>query len=315
MNPRAGGDRSRPGAGSTEAPAFAGDRFSHFLAIDWSGAKGPVQKGIALALTQADGGPPVLVERGRGWSRSDVLALLREDLPDDTLVGLDLGIALPFADCSGYFPGAALSPDNAPELWALVDDICSRDANLGAQSFVDHPDFRPYFRDGIDTGARFGCDGAGHGRGRFRLTEQAQAAMGCKPYSNFNLVGAAQVGKSSLTGMRMLHQLYGRLPVWPVDPLGAKGSAVVEIYTSLAALEGGRSAGKAKMRSHEALNEALDRFDCPPVAGAGAIDDHSSDALLTAAWLRHVADERSRWRPAGLTPTIARTEGWTFGAL
>ena len=55
-------------------------RFRQFLAIDWSGAKGPVQKGIALALADGAGGPPVLVERGRGWSRSDVLALLREDL-------------------------------------------------------------------------------------------------------------------------------------------------------------------------------------------------------------------------------------------
>ena len=31
------------------------NRFSHFLAIDWSGAKGPVQKGIALALAEAFG--------------------------------------------------------------------------------------------------------------------------------------------------------------------------------------------------------------------------------------------------------------------
>ena len=296
-------------------PRAGGERFSHFLAIDWSGAKGPVQKGIALALAHAEGGPPVLVGRGRGWSREDVLALLREDLPDDTLVGLDLGIALPFADCGAFFPGSPHSPQTAPELWELIDDICSRDPNLGAQSFVDHPDFRPYFRDGIDTGARFGCDGAEHGRGRFRITERSQAAMGCKPYSNFNLVGAAQVGKSSLTGMRMLHRLRGHLPVWPVDPLGSEGSAVVEIYTSLAALEAGRSAGKAKMRSHDELNAALERLDCPRVSGAGAIDDHSSDALLTAAWLRHVASDNSRWQPAGLTPAIARTEGWTFGAL
>ena len=315
MTPRAGGDRNRPGVSPTEAPAFAGDRFSHFLAIDWSGAMGPRQKGIALALAHADGGAPILVERGRGWSRSDVLALLREDLPDRTLVGLDLGIALPFADCGAYFPRACLSPGDAPALWALIDDLCARDPNLGAQSFVDHPDFRPYFRDGSDTGLHFGCDGAAHGRGRFRVTEAAQAAMGCKPYSNFNLVGAAQVGKSSLTGMRMLHRLRDRLPVWPIDPLGAGGSAVVEIYTSLAALEAGRRVGKAKMRSIEELNAALEALGSPPVGGTGPIDDHSSDALLTAAWLRSVADQKARWTPPALTRTLARTEGWTFGAL
>lgn len=289
--------------------------FSHFLAIDWSGAKGPVQKGIALALTHAEGGPPVLVEPGRGWSREDVLALLREDLPEDTLVGLDLGIALPFADCGAFFPGSSHSPSDAPELWALIDDVCSGNANLGAQAFVDHPEFRPYFRDGIETGPHFGCDGAAHGRGRFRVTEQAQASMGCKPYSNFNLVGAAQVGKSSLTGMRMLHHLRGRLPVWPVDPLTEKGSAVVEIYTSLAALEAGRSASRAKMRSHEELDDALASLGSASIAASGPIDDHSSDALLTAAWLRKVHKDRSRWHPAGLSAGLARTEGWTFGAL
>lgn len=289
-------------------------RFSHFLAIDWSGAKGAVQKGIALALAHADGGPPVLVERGKGWSRADVLALLRKDLPDDTLVGLDLGIALPFADCGAYFPRRDVLLPDAPSLWALIDDVCAQDPNLGAQSFVDHPEFRPYFRDGIETGVHFGCDGAAHGRGRFRVAEQVQAVMGCKPYSNFNLVGAAQVGKSSLTGMRMLHHLRGHLPVWPVDSLAASGSAVVEIYTSLAALEAGRSAAKAKMRTHEELNAALAALNCQPVPGKGPIDDHSSDALLTAAWLRKVSDDPMRWQPAAMTPAIARTEGWTFGA-
>ena len=290
-------------------------RFRQFLAIDWSGAKGPVQKGIALALADGAGGPPVLVERGRGWSRSDVLALLREDLPRDTLVGVDLGIALPFADCGAYFPGRDVLLPDAPELWALIDEICADDANLAAQSFVDHPDFAPYFRNGTLTGAQFGCDGAAHGRGRFRVTEHAQALMGCKPYSNFNLVGAAQVGKSSLTGMRMLHRLRDHLPVWPVDPLPGQGSVLVEIYTSLAAREAGRSAAKAKMRSHEELNAALASLGSMPVKGHGPIDDHSSDALLTAAWLRRVADEPGRWAPSALTPDLARTEGWTFGAL
>ena len=241
--------------------------------------------------------------------------MLRDALPPGTLVGLDLGIALPFADCGAYFPGWRDSPPDAPALWALVDRIAADESNLGASAVVAHPALRPFFRDGRETGARFGCDGAAHGRGRFRITEHAQAAMGCKPYSNFNLVGAAQVGKSSLTGMRMLHHLRGILPVWPVDPLPESGSAVVEIYTSLAALEGGRSAGRAKMRSYAELNAGLAALGSAPVAGEGVIDDHSSDAMLTAAWLRAVARDPRRWSPRGMTPGIARTEGWTFGAL
>lgn len=288
-------------------------RFQHFLAIDWSGAKGPVQKGIALAIAHAGGGPPVLA--CGPWSRGTVLDLLAGALPPDTLVGLDLGIALPFADCGAYFPGWTESPPDAAALWALIDRIAGHEPNLGVNAAVAHPALRPYFRDGADTGAHFGCDGAAHGRGRFRVTEQAQAAMGCRPYSNFNLVGAAQVGKSSLTGMRMLHRLRGLLPVWPVDPLPEHGPVVVEIYTTLAAREAGRSAARAKMRSIEELNRALAELGSPPVSGAGAIDDHSSDALLAAAWLRAVAPDPLRWAPPGLTPALARTEGWTFGAL
>lgn len=291
-------------------------RFRHFLAIDWSGAAGERHRGIALALADTEGGPPVLVDSGRGWSRTEVLALLRDDLPPDTLVGLDLGISLPFADCGAFFPGLGESPPDALSLWALIDRLCEADPHLSAGGFVDHPAFAPYFRrHGGREGARFRCDGADHGRGRFRVTETAQAAMGCQPYSNFNLVGAAQVGKSSLTGMRTLHRLRGSLPVWPVDPLPRAGSVVVEIYTSLAALEAGRAPGRSKMRDRSELGEALAVLGSPAPAGTGPIDDHASDALLAAAWLRNVAGDAERWTPPGLTPEIARTEGWTFGAL
>jgi hypothetical protein len=113
----------------------------------------------------------------------------------------------------------------------------------------------------------------------------------------------------------MLHHLRGLLPVWPIDALPRKGSVIVEIYTSLAAMEAGRSASRAKMRSYEDLNEALAALGSAPVKGNGPIDDHSSDALLSAAWLRKVAGEKHRWQPEAMTPQIARTEGWTFGAL
>lgn len=290
-------------------------RFSHFFAIDWSGAAGPRHKGIAVALTQAEGGPPVLVRPRHVWSREDVLALLRDYLPDDAIVGLDLGISLPFTDCSAYFPGWSESPADARALWALVDDICSGDAHLCATSFVDHPEASRFFRrHGGREGTMFRCDNAAHGRGRFRVTESAQAAMGCKPYSNFNLVGAAQVGKSSLTGMRMLHRLDGRIPVWPIDPLPESGPVIVEIYTALAAIAAGRSAARTKITDRAALDAALITLESPPVGETGQIDDHSADALITAAWLRQNANCAELWRPKAISASIARTEGWTFGA-
>ena len=290
-------------------------RFAHFAAIDWSGAAGERQRGIAMAICRADGGAPELVAPGRPWSRAEVLRWLATEMPADTLVGLDLGIALPFADCGAYFPGWEESPGDAKALWALVERLCSAEPHLGANAFIDHPVASRYFRrHGAREGDRFHLPGAAHRRGRFRTTELAQAEhLACKPTSNFNLVGAAQVGKASLTGMRVLHHLTGTLPVWPVDPLPGRGSVVVEIYTAIAAIAGGRTAATAKMRSIEALNAALAALTCPPVPGCGPIDDHRADALLSAAWLRTRAHRPDLWRPAALTPALASTEGWTFG--
>ena len=292
-------------------------RFTHFLAVDWSGAKGARQKGIALAVALAEGGPPVLVTPPdpKGWARAEVLALLA-GLDAPTLVGLDLGIGLPHADAGAFFPGWDASPADARGLWALIDALCADDPHLEAGGFVSHPEGARYFRHGAGLeGDRFLLPGAATREGRFRVAETAQRAAGVRPVSNFNLVGAAQVGKSSLTGMRMLHRLGRRIPVWPVDPLPEQGSVVTEIYTSVAARLGGVSGSATKIRSYAALNDALDRLGSPPVRGDGAIDDHSSDALLTAAWLRHVHGERDLWHPPSLTPAVARTEGWTFGAL
>lgn len=231
-------------------------------------------------------------------------------MPRDTLVGLDLGISLPFADAGAFFPGWDASPATARELWALIDSLCEADEHLAASSFVAHMEARRHFRHRGQEGDMFGG-----GRGRFRVTEHAQQAMGCNPYSNFNLVGAAQVGKSSLTGMRMLHRLARALPVWPVDPLPQEGSAVVEIYTSLAAIHAGRRKGQTKLRTYAELNAALAALGSKPVKGSGPMDDHRSDALVTAAWLRLVAHCPEYWAPRLMTPEIARTEGWTFGAL
>ncbi|WP_121118447.1 hypothetical protein [Croceibacterium ferulae] len=289
-------------------------RFTHFAAIDWSGAAGERQPGIAVALCGL-AGAPAPVRPGHIWSRAEVLDWLLAELPADTLVGLDLGLSLPSADCGAFFPGWAASPPDARALWALVDRVCAGDPHLGVGSFVDHPEASRHFRrHGGREGDRFHLPGTAHRRGRLRVTEGAQASvLGCRPTSNFNLVGAAQVGKASLAGMRLLHRLAGRLPVWPVDPLPAAGSVVVEIYTAIPAIAAGRSAGRAKMREMVALNDALAMLGSPPVPGSGAITDHAADALLAAAWLRLAAERPELWCPPALTPQLAATEGWTFG--
>jgi len=287
--------------------------FSHYVAIDWSGAKGSHHKSIAMAIADAQGGPPVLVERARGWSRQELLDMLREELPRESFVGVDLGVSLPFADCGAFFPGYPASPPDAESLWALVENVCCADEHLSAGSFVAHPQLGEYFHHGERRGAHFGCDGAAHKNGRLRVTEHAQAANGLRPTSNFKLVGASQVGKSSLTGMRVLHALRGKLSVWPIDPLPRSGPVIAEIYTSIAALAAGRTAGKAKVKTREDMDAALVALGSPPLGGAGPIDDHSSDALLTAAWMRGNAHRPELWSPSGMTREIARTEGWTFG--
>lgn len=287
-----------------------GARFGTFVAIDWSGAVGPRQKGIAVAECTEGDAAPVLVRPGHVWSRGEVLDLILAAGPD-TLIGLDLGPALPFVDRGAYFPGWDESPADARGLWALIERICADDPHFAASSFVDHPDAARHFRrHGGRTGDLFEP-----GRGRLRETERAQQRMGLTPYSNLNLVGAAQVGKSSLTGMRLLHRIRGRVAVWPFDPLPAAGPVVIELYTTIAAIAAGRSRMRSKMRDHAALDDALVALGSRPGGGAGPVSDHASDAILTAAWMRTAAPVADFWQPATLTPEIARTEGWTFGVV
>ena len=282
--------------------------FTRFAAIDWSGQAVAQPKGLVLAVAETGSGAPELIRPDGGWSRETIAEWIASHANEDMLIGMDLSAAFPFLDEAAYFPGWEHSPQDAKHLWALVEDIAATDPHLGAGSFVSHPEARRHFRQQRDLG-----DLHPPGRGRLRTCERGQQAIGLSPYSCFNLVGAAQVGKSSLTGMRVLHRLANMVPVWPFDSLPQRGSVVVEIYTTLAAMAAGRSAGRSKMRDHADLNAGLAQLGSAPVRGCGPITDHASDALLTAAWLRTAAHNPQLWSPAAMTPKIAATEGWTFG--
>ncbi|MGN6690218.1 MAG: hypothetical protein ACTHJU_04690 [Sphingopyxis sp.] len=288
-------------------------RFNHFAALDWSGARGPRQRGIALAVASGTAAP-ALVQPGHIWSRGEILAWIEDVAASgaDMLIGFDFSAAFAFADCGAYFPLWNESPADMPALWALVERLAAGDPHYAIGGFLAHGEARRHFRHGRgDVGDLFVP-----GAGRLRVVEQHQrATKQAASVSNFNLVGAAQVGKASLTGMRVLHRLRGAVPFWPLDPVPAKGPLLVEIYTSLAARAAGMAAGRSKIREGSSLDIALAALGSPPAGLSGPISDHASDALLSAAWLRAIAGDAARWSPTALTDTLARTEGWTFGII
>lgn len=288
-------------------------RFSQFTCVDWSGAKTERPNGIAVATIGPDG-PPALLSPDPRWSREDVRDwLLRiAATKQDMLIGFDLSMALPFHDTGGYFPEWEASPSRATDLWHLVERLSAADSYLNVLSFLDHPEAARHFRHSRDhVGDLFTG-----GTGRLRVVEQYQRETGqANSASCFNLVGAAQVGKSSLTGMRMLHQLNGAIPIWPFDPIPDSGPVIVEIYTTIAALAAGLPKGKSKIRDRDGLEKALQTLNTPLPALLSQYDDHSTDALITAAWMKNAGTDRRLWHPPMLTDEIAQKEGWTFGVF
>jgi hypothetical protein len=193
-----------------------------------------------------------------------------------------------------------------------VETICAGDPHLNATSFLSHKQTSRHFRHSRDfTGDLFGS-----GIGRLREVERYQRAIKqVNSASCFNLVGASQVGKSSLTGMRMLHQLDGAIPVWPFDPVPETGPVLVEIYTTIAAVAAGVPKGRSKVRDRPGLKRALANLNACPPTRLARYDDHSTDALITASWLKRVAGISALWNPPAMSDAIAQKEGWTFGVV
>jgi len=281
--------------------------FTRFAVVDWSGAKGDRHKGIALAVCDAGDAAPVLVAPpGRAWSRADIAAWIEARRHAPLLVGFDFSFAPPLVERGAYLPGDDV-PAEAKAFWAYVESRCD-DPDLGAASFLESAHRRHFY---------FGAaDGRKADYMHLRRCEaHFNAGGGGKPSTVYDAIGAAQVAKASFAGMRTLHRLARSLPVWPFDPVPGHGALIVEIYTAIAARAAGLRKGLSKIRSAEALDAALAALGTRPHAPLAAYDDHATDAILTAAWLRAHASRSGLWHPPSLNRHIAQTEGWTFGVV
>ena len=280
-------------------------RFSAYVAIDWSGAKGRRHKGIAIAEAR-DEATPRLIRPNHTWSREEVLAwLLKRAAAEPTLFGFDFSFAPPLIERGEYLPGESDVPATAREFWAYVD-YRADDDDLGAASFLELA-HRRHFYFGIADGAK--ADFVHYRQCDLALNAQGGRKTACA----YDAIGAAQVAKASFSGMRLLHRIHGKVPIWPMDSLPDSGSAVVEIYTRIYLRRAGLTG--RKLRSRVELNQALTGLGSPPARLRFEPNDHQTDALVTAAGMRALATDLGAFAPTGLTSEIAQTEGWTFGVL
>ncbi len=276
--------------------------FDAFIAIDWSGAGGAYD-GIAVARAEIGQGAPRLVRpSGRRWTRTEIAEWLHGELAKEQrlLIGFDFSFSMPFSETQGYPVGAAR---DVLALWDLIDEAGFADADFGCAGIVADPRFANLYwsrgkqpRDWVPLQ---------------RLSETAcVAATGTRPETVFKLVGAKQVGKASLTGIRVLRQVRtqneGRVSVWPCEP--ASYSVLAEIYPTLFRKQAAGSL--AKLRTASELNRALKHFKSRSVSYK-TLSDHETDALISAAGLRRLVADG--WRPTLPGNARIHREGWICG--
>jgi hypothetical protein len=281
--------------------------FDRFVAVDWSGARGAYD-GIAVAgCTPGRAAPKLVPPTARRWTRREFASWLETEAVggDRILIGIDCAFALP-ALASEAMLGAR---HDAEALWRYIEGRCNDARDFYGGDFATHPDHASFFWS------------AGKRRPEFtehrRATERACQAAGLgAPESPLKLIGARQVGKGGLAGMRVLARLRQSLgddfAVWPFHPIDEARIVCVELYPRLFLRMAKH--GNGKVRTLEALDRALgalvsERYE----EREGMPSDHEADALVAAAGLRLVAADPAVWRPRGLDAMAERTEGWIFG--
>ncbi len=287
--------------------------FDCFVGIDWSGARGAHQAGLAVFIAEAGDSAPIRVipPNQRRWSRDEIASWLQEISANRrVLAGIDFAFAYPIYDMEGaycgYFPEFDHNPQDAVSLWRLIEKINQTEPHLYGGAIWDHTDLGPYYNAPSGRrGAKFSS--------RRRQTEQVAKAIK-SPSPTFNCVGPAGVGTGSLAGMRLLHHFADKAEIWPFDnhPAGSKKLTLVEIFPSYYfALAGIRAVG-GNHGKLEVLNKALSYYGAQGLAAdfsAGGPDFDEADAAISAAAIRTLATDPAIWEPFG----VAALEGWIFG--
>lgn len=283
--------------------------FNHYVGIDWSGAKAPkITNAIAVARCHRGKTAPTLI--ACPTSREAVAEWIIAQAQSDqrTLIGIDCNFG--YAEAVGLIQFG--HHYNYRDLWGAVNRSSHDQNNFFAGGYWQN---NPHF---WTQGKK--PDGFAMPQ---RLTEKAcgQAGFGW-PESPFKLIGAKQVGKGGLAGMRMAiylkETLGARIAFWPFESDCDYDAATI-VMTEIYPRQFIRRAhmGHKKIRTSDALSECLNQMGSQPYTD-GAITDHITDALISAAGLRHLCGQDKLIpnhisQPVGLSPELAAREGWIFG--
>jgi hypothetical protein len=274
--------------------------FECFVGIDWSGDKNPRQKGLKVAIACPGRAAPVLKEcpgREKGWSRADVVKWIADEFHDKrALIGIDFAFG---------FPQVSL-PGNIVLDWDYAEKVCADYPNFYGGAF-----FRPPVLPHSHLVNSRWLPKHSYSANHLRMTDiVAMETTGARPQSIFNAVGPAQVGPSSISGMRALRSLRrqcgGRIAIWPFDELPQTGPVIVEIFPRYYPLSRGQS---PRLAGRSELNAALAAFESDGVR-KGPKSEDEGDAVLGAAALRLLSSEDALFR---LPDQGIRSQGWIFG--
>ncbi|EKE73861.1 hypothetical protein [Oceanibaculum indicum] len=286
------------------------ERFDCYIGIDWSGAKGRYS-GIALAECRADGpGPRLIAPEDSRWTRSTVADYLGRRIAagERLLAGFDFAFGFPWIEGEGYLAGRTKHITDAFALWELIEQASAEAPDFHAGPLVTHPAFAPsYWVSGTQKPGW---------RNDKRVTETACGeATSTYPETVFKLIGAKQVGKAALAGIRTLRAIRRAAPaqvaVWPFEDAD-KPTVLAEIYPTLFRRQALGSTTKIKDRA--TLDTALTALESAPAAGAPErLTDHEGDALISAAGLRWLDRAGKLFTLPEEAEPQARREGWIVG--
>jgi len=283
--------------------------FDAFIAIDWSGAKGARQRGIAVATALPSADYVILDRCGSGaWSRLELLEWLQNELRryERALVGFDFAFSFPYDEALGYLAGKCRDVENHLSLWKLVDSLSESidSRNFYGAGIIDHKTYSSLFFRGKRKTSNDWRE----------INRQTEKACPQQPSCIFRLVPYQRaVCKASLAGMRFLNALKARegdrVAVWPFERSYA-AHTVVEIFPTIFRDEQYGTRDKVEGRKLN-FDVSIRHGEKRHRANSKELGSDDTDALISAFGLKQLA--KSGWQPKSVDHRVISREGWIAG--